>query len=308
MTTIDTAAQRTAPNVNTSVGENPNPESTPVSTTYSEQRNNVNIIYFKGMMPGSIHELLQDKNHCGDIFRENSLRENSLGEVSQRGNMDDCSRQSIQHSCCHAPSVNLPQNVGTNGVVDSLKNFANFIAGAAEAVYALLRNPVDADTSAFATPIEKPAEAVPQATTATPVPLTFSEKMKLIFSNSDKKRLSEQDVRRGVVTYQLYQKDPKLADAFQSYFDAASRAGNSKDLSLQKALIHLIEDGKLPRSDASWVYSLSFRAAQLDKNENKLSNKATLGHGKSLQDAIKIAEANLAGIQNGSVSVNPLTL
>ena len=65
------------------------------------------------------------------------------------------------------------------------------------------------------------------------------------------------------------------------------------------------DQGKIANWEVDWVYSLSFRAAQLDSDMSTLSNAAR-GLGRNdFEKAIASAELGLVGIQSGTTKVTP---
>ncbi len=138
--------------------------------------------------------------------------------------------------------------------------------------------------------------------------LPFAEKEKQILKLDASGKVSEVELRRGVVLYQLYQKDPKLADAFDMAYSSAMEVKGTPTSSIRAALMQLVKDGKLSKADATWVYSLSFRAAQFEGSPNALSSSTKGSHGLDRANAIQVAEATLAGIQSGSVAVRTISL
>lgn len=138
--------------------------------------------------------------------------------------------------------------------------------------------------------------------------LSFADKEKEVLKTDSKGKVSEIELRRGVVVYQLYQKDSKLADSFQTLYNTAIQNKSTPTVAVKTALNQLVKDGKLSKADANWVYSLSFRAAQFEGSQQALSTSTTGTHGLDRAAAIKIAEATLAGIQSGTVSVKPISV
>ncbi|MFN8392090.1 MAG: hypothetical protein U0136_17495 [Bdellovibrionota bacterium] len=138
--------------------------------------------------------------------------------------------------------------------------------------------------------------------------LPFAEKERSVLKPDANHKVSEVELRRGIVVFQLYQKDAKLADEFQSAYETAKTAGQTSTNAVKTALLQLVDQKKLSKADANWVYSLSARAAQFEGSEAALSTTTTGSHGLEVGAAIQLAERTLAGIQSGAVAVKPLTI
>ncbi len=134
-------------------------------------------------------------------------------------------------------------------------------------------------------------------------PLLFADKMKSVLKADSNGLVSETELRRGVVFFQLYQKSPTIADRFNELHTAARSEGLSPTAAVERALKKLVEEKKLEQGEANWVYSLSFKAASLS-GKSELSASG----GVKLDVAIQFASATLAGIQSGAVAPPKLTL
>jgi hypothetical protein len=134
----------------------------------------------------------------------------------------------------------------------------------------------------------------------------FKEYMSDFFKGNE--RLSEADLRNGIVSYQLSQSNPPLDSEYKRLFESARSSGKSVSASVASALKELSAQRSLKASDAEWVYSLSSRAAQLDDNLEYLRTTAGSSANYELKNALQIAEVNLASIQNGSLKVAMLNI
>ena len=166
-----------------------------------------------------------------------------------------------------------------------------------------------ASAPAASSPVASEINPSASTETAVSVPaLNFSEKLKLVLEPDSENRVSENELRRGVITFQLYQKSPKTAEAFVESYDKLVDDDAPADLAIEKALIGLVEDGQVSRTDANWIFSLSHRAAQLDSDTATVGKSSSGKEGFDLQGAIRCAEATLAGIQAGSIKVEQRNL
>jgi len=147
-----------------------------------------------------------------------------------------------------------------------------------------------------------PAASTPSASTPAK-PMTFAEKVRGILKPDSSGLVNEADLRRGVVEFQLYQKEPALGDRFAQLYSSARSEGAAADAAVRKALIAMVSENRITRDEASWVFSLSFRSA----NFSGKSELASSG-GIAADAAIRFAESTLAGIQSGAVAVPSLTL
>ena len=136
--------------------------------------------------------------------------------------------------------------------------------------------------------------------------LPFKKKLSELFS--DQKELSETDLRNGIVTYQLYQKSPTLEPLYKKAYDVALAAGKSSTEAVKQALQDLAKAGEITADEAKWVFSLSARAAQIDENLEYLRTTVGTGDNFKLENALQIAEVNLASIQGGRIKVPTLQL
>jgi hypothetical protein len=172
-------------------------------------------------------------------------------------------------------------------------------------------SPTDQPSTATPPPTDSSGETTPTAdkpTSGTPGSQSFAEKEKTVLKPDANGKVSELELRRGVVVYQLYQKDSALEATFEKYYAEAQKNGDTPTNALKSALSQLVSDKKLEKSEADWVYSLSFRAAQFEGEDTGLSTSTNSSHGLALNAAIKSAEATLAGIQSGNIQVKPLSV
>ncbi|MCB0324602.1 MAG: hypothetical protein KDD69_13560 [Bdellovibrionales bacterium] len=142
---------------------------------------------------------------------------------------------------------------------------------------------------------------------ATPGTLPFAEKVRTLLLPNDKGQIYEDQLQYAIVSYQLYQKDVGIEKAFQSAFSAARANGNSIADATQQALQTVVTQGGISDAEAAWVNGLSFRAAQVDSDLGVLGSAGVnprLGV-TSLESALTLAEATLAGIQAGGVEAKP---
>lgn len=144
-------------------------------------------------------------------------------------------------------------------------------------------------------------------TTPTPprVTLTFSERAKQTLETDKDGKVSEAELRRGVVSYALYFKDPALGETFDEVYANAIDSGSTPSSALERSLVNLIESGAFPREDANWLYSLSRRAANFSETQ---ANTIDESGGIARDAAVQFAEASLAGIQSGAVKVDRISL
>jgi len=131
--------------------------------------------------------------------------------------------------------------------------------------------------------------------------------MKAVLIPDKDGEVSEAQLDFAIAYYQLTQKDPAIGESFRKLYSDFRKSGSFIDSSVKKALNKLVEDGKLKKEDATHIQSIAFRAAQLDTDLEKLSGRGggtTLKTGEAkLADAIKTAEATLAGIAGGSIKL-----
>ncbi len=220
-----------------------------------------------------------------------------------------------------APGIESLVSAITTAITNALKPLVASIEKAVKTLSDLVTKLVEelkkpAETKPAETkPAEtKPAETKPAETKPTesgplsPGTLSFAEKEKTVLKADENGRVSETELRRGVAVYQLYQKDTKLGDTLEKYYEEATKAGDAPAESLKKALSRLVEEKKLEKWEANWVYSLSHRAAQFEGSQTALSTTSKAPSGMEKAAAIKIAEAALVGIQTGTVEVKPLTI
>lgn len=160
------------------------------------------------------------------------------------------------------------------------------------------------DTTTDTTPVNSSE----LAESSKPGTLSFSEKLSNGLEASADSRISETDLQHSVISYQLYQKDAQLADSFKSAYQTASADLGDPRAAMKSALSKLVDTSKLTSSEASWVYSLSAKAANFETGQSDLSSLVSGNHGMEKKAALKFAEATLAGIQSGAVKVNALEI
>lgn len=131
---------------------------------------------------------------------------------------------------------------------------------------------------------------------------------KLLARLSGEERLSETELRSAIVGFQLYQKSPALERDYYSALKAAEERGEPVNDAVLSALGTLSAAGGITSDEVRWVYSLSARAAQLDNNLTYLRTTAGAEPSFELQNALQIAEVNLAKIQGGLIKVPLLTV
>ena len=108
-----------------------------------------------------------------------------------------------------------------------------------------------------------------------------------------------------IVSFQLFQADPKLEELFKAETQKAKEGGETTEKAIVSGLRETYrKSGKFNKPDAEWVLSLSYRAAQSDVDHKSLSTGPTL----PLASALQVAEATLAGIQAGAIPVTPLKI
>ncbi len=134
--------------------------------------------------------------------------------------------------------------------------------------------------------------------------LGFAEKLKQVFAGREGELIYEDELQQEIISYQLYQKDPALETQFKQLVAEAKTEGLSMAESSVSALQEFVKRGLLEAAEAEWVNGLSFRAAQLDTKQNSLASSESDSGFLLLSDALKIAEATLAGIQAGGVEAS----
>ncbi len=131
--------------------------------------------------------------------------------------------------------------------------------------------------------------------------LSFSEKLTKDFADKAGGEIHEDELQQAIIGYQLYQKDPALEGRYLELLAAAGEKGLSTSEACVDALCKMVQEGLLEPEEAKWVNGLSFRAAQLDADQSALAGEGAKSGYLKVEDAIKIAEASLAGIQAGGV-------
>lgn len=212
-----------------------------------------------------------------------------------------------------APPVNVVDNSWLGGL-NLNDSFATLKSGFAGLVTSLL----DKLASGFSGGWEKPGalppvitpSVNPQPTSTTLAPIsppvtggtaqTFKERVSaMLINHKNLGSVSEADLQTAMIAYQLYQKDP----SFESLFLTGVQEAKSRGVAAVEAnKISLIategsSSGKLTRSDAEWVYRLTYRGAQLDTDHASLSGAGAL----PLDQVLQIAEVNLASIGSGAI-------
>lgn len=132
--------------------------------------------------------------------------------------------------------------------------------------------------------------------------LGFKEKLAEAFAGRVGELVYEDELQQEIISYQLYQKDPTTETRFKELLSQAKASGLSTSESNVDALGKLVSEGLLESEEAKWVNGLSFRAAQLDTTTSSLASAESDTGFLVLSDALKIAEASLAGIQAGGIT------
>jgi hypothetical protein len=138
---------------------------------------------------------------------------------------------------------------------------------------------------------------------------SFAERVPARFAGHiEHGHVNEADLQAAVVSYKLYQKSEDAEHYFLTRLEAEKGNNKSPSEALKAALIATQEAGKISKLEAEFVYSLSFRAAQIDENLEEVSEAP---HGAGTMDlghAVKSAEINLAKVIQGKIIIDSRAL
>ncbi len=127
---------------------------------------------------------------------------------------------------------------------------------------------------------------------------SFKDRTTKYFNETSKGTVSELKMQEAVVMYQLYQKDEEAESIFKTKLAEAKSQGKTGQSAIKAALIETEKSGKIARWESDWVFSLSYRAAQLDDNIKDLKTQNT-GSNMPQKLAIETAERTLLAIATG---------
>jgi hypothetical protein len=83
-------------------------------------------------------------------------------------------------------------------------------------------------------------------------------------------KVHEEQLQYGIIGFLLEQKFPKAEKSFEKSVNDALGKGKGYEDAVKSSLQKLVSEKKLTQKDADSIYSTSFRAAQLDSNQNAL--------------------------------------
>jgi hypothetical protein len=138
---------------------------------------------------------------------------------------------------------------------------------------------------------------------------SFAERVPLkLAGHVEHGHVNETDLQAAIVSYQLYQKSEDAEHYFLTRLEEEKSNNKSPSEALKIALVATQEAGKISKIEAEFVYSLSFRAAQIDENLEEISEAP---HGTGTMDlghAVKFAEINLAKVIQGRIIIESKAL
>lgn len=183
---------------------------------------------------------------------------------------------------------------GMSGFLDKLSSmFESFISTLTKLVDKLV------DLTSKPAINNKPAETSPELVSdANSTKESFNDRTTKYFNETSKGTVSELKMQEAVVMYQLYQKDEGAESIFKTKLAEAKSQGKTGQSAIKAALIETEKSGKIARWESDWVFSLSYRAAQLDDNIKDLKTQNT-GSNMPQKLAIDTAERTLLAIATG---------
>lgn len=132
--------------------------------------------------------------------------------------------------------------------------------------------------------------------------MNFQDKMNLLMEpHRASGKVSEAELQTALIANQLHHVGDSVELLFLSTFDTSRRSGFSISEANKLALRVVAQTGSIEKKDADWVYSLTYRAAQLDKDLNSMKESHSNKGVANIQDALSISEVNLVQINQGII-------